>query len=352
MNKQSRIAVAVILIATAIYFVQANKKEPEQVAASPASVAPVVEAPKTPERTGPGPRDFLVAKVKLDPALISRITTDLVEVKTIPDNIPVAEPALVMKSYEQVEGKVLIAQVEQGEILLRSRFADARNEAVQKKLRDIIPTGWRAIALDVDAITGTTGFINQGDIVDVCATYTSGGRQLTRIIIQNVEVLARGTEYRSSQTRTADRMIRGDGGGGILFTLKVKPEMAVKLAHIIDERGFNRFRLILKNRDDKQELRSRGVLLREVLTDVTRPALKKGEVDNEQPPEIEIMRGAAILRESAEEQNAGPPELASARGQPGGDQASLPGQPQQLPGSAPQDLLNQVRPISQNPDQR
>jgi Flp pilus assembly protein CpaB len=339
MNKQARLAVALAMIGLALYMFQANKQPPPaQTPASTAQAAPDPVPVKPPTPTGPGPRDFMVAKQRLDPALISRLTTDLVEVRAIPENIPVPETGLVFKKFEDVEGKVLTSTVEQGEILLRSRFADAKNEQMQKKLRDVIPNGWRAISLDVDAVTGTTGFINQGDIVDIAATYTSGGKQLTRIIIQNVEVLARGNEYRTQQTRSVEnRTIRGEGGGGILFTLKVMPEMAVKLAHIVDERGFNRFRLILKNRDDKKELRSVGVLLREVLTDQPRAKLRPG-TNEDNAGEVEILRGLALARESSDDQQVGPPPAQGGQGE--GQGAAQGGQAPQGAG----DLISRIRP--------
>lgn len=312
MNKQGRLILALAMIGLALYlYQQANRTQP---AAPDQAAAQASEAPKVAESPrGSNPREYLVAKQNLEPALLTRLTTDLVELRVIPDGVPVPEEKHVVRKFESIAGKVLVASIAQGELLLWTRFGDARSEVRDKKLRDVIPQGMRAISLDVDAVTGSAGFINQGDIVDVLATYTAGGRQLTRIIIQNVEVLARGNEYRSSNRPTPERTIRGDAGGGILFTLKVLPEMAVKLAHIVDERGFNRFRLILKNRDDKVQRHSQGVLLREVLTDRARPPAKKGEIDG--PPEVEVLRGASVSRDSSEERISGPGDGTRADGQ-------------------------------------
>lgn len=334
MNKQGRLVLALAMIGLALYLYQQSNKnqqqQQQQQAEQVASAAPV-EAPKIPEPPkGPNPREFLVAKQNLDPALITRITTDLVETKAFPENVPVPDSSLVIKNFDAIGNKILIAPIAQGELLMRTRFADARTEVKQKMLRDVIPNGFRAITVDVDAVTGSGGFINQGDIVDVMATYTAGGRQLTRIIIQNVEVLARGNQYLTTNRPSGERVIRGDAGG-VLFTLKVKPEMAIKLAHIVDERGFNRFRLILKNRDDKQQLFSQGVLLREVLTDKPRPPVKPGQL--EAPPEIEILRGAARGRDSTEDLGSGPPPDAA---------AAAPGAP--APATNAGDLASRITP--------
>lgn len=331
MNKQQRLALAAVMGALILYLGTNwwNNQQAEAqaqalaTAAASATASPAPEASKSPEAPkGVNPREFMVAKADMDPALVTKVTTDLVDFKVFPDNVPVPDQQLIIKSFDQIEDKILIAPIAQGELLLKTRFADARSEQKQKMLRDVIPSGFRAIALDVDAVNGAGGFINQGDIVDVLATYTAGGRQLTRVIIQNVEVLARGSSYSSSTRPTGERVIRAEGGN-VTFTVKVKPEMAIKLAHLVDERGLNRFRLILKNRDDKVQLYSQGVLLREVITDRPRTQARAGQL--EAPPEIEILRGQASTRDSTEERADGPPVPGRGNENPGAGPAGQTG---------------------------
>ena len=345
-SQQTRQIVAIAMFGLAIFlYISQQKKTQEQAAATAvASAAAVVEAaPKGPDPARPGARDVFVAKQNLDPALVSRLTTDFVELRQIPDSIPLPDQGLLVKSLDQIQNKVLVQPIVQGEILLRSRFGDARLELQQKKLRDVIPSGLRAISVDTDPVTGSAGFISQGDIVDVVATYTAAGKQLTRMVLQNVEVLARGNEYRSNVRPTNERVVRGDAGAGVLFTLKVTPAMAVKVAHMVDERGFNRFRLVLKNRDDKLEFRSQGTRLVDVLSDVPRPLLRPNQQAEEATPEIEILRGGTSTRESNEERGAGPPPAARKPGAPAPGRGQDSGKP-----FDPDSIFDKVQPINQD----
>lgn len=285
--RQARHTIAYSLILFSLWLSYAPRFRHDE--PKPPSAAPsVAAAPTGPDPAAPGPRDFWVAKQALDPALVSRITTDLVELRTFPTSMPLPDPGLLVQRLSQVDSKLLIAPLAQGELLLRSRFAEARSEAVQRQLRDVLASGMRAISVDVDALASTAGFINQGDVVDVIATYTFGGRRVTRIVLQSVEVLARGNEYRLRERPTGENVVRG--AESTVFTLRVTPEMAVKVAHLTEERGANRFRLVLKNRDDRAPLHTSGARLADVLDDTpTRPGQPAGEL-----AEIDIYRGANL----------------------------------------------------------
>lgn len=298
--RQARIFVAVFMIVCALYL-QRTQRRPEP-AASPAPATVLRPDEARPDPAAPGPRDFYVAREDLDPALVARVTPDMVELRRIPESLPLPEPRLLVKSLAQIEDKLLVTPMSKGELVMLTRFGDARTELAQRKLRDVLPNGLRAIAVDVDALASTSGFIAQGDLVDVLATYSVAGSQLTRMIIQNVEVLAAGGEYRTSARPTGERFVRGDGNG-VTFTLKVTPEMAVKLAHMVDEKGFNRFRLVLKNREDKVPYHSRGMRLAELVADhpLEAPPAQVGEIR-----ELEIYHGQLLTKGATEERGAEP----------------------------------------------
>ncbi|MBI4865172.1 MAG: Flp pilus assembly protein CpaB [Candidatus Riflebacteria bacterium] len=325
MNKQQARLLTIVVAAIAAYvYLQQAKKQQDAQPAAPSPMATATAAP------GPGLRDYLVAKVSVMPSETgTRLTTEQVEVRSIPDNIPVPDDSIAVRNYDQIKDIRLSQPIYAGEIVLKTRFVSAAGDDVQKRLRDVIKKDFRAISLDVDAVTGTTGFINQNDIVDVVATYMSGGKQLTRIIIQNVEVLAKGGEYRTATRPNPERIVRGESAG-IVFTLMVKPQMAAKLAHIIDERGQNRFRLILKNKLDGAEYKTPGVLLREVVTGQTRPTRTQEIAEADDSAEIEILRGPGKVRESGEEvpyglpPEGGAPKEVAAAGAPESDSAAPP----------------------------
>ena len=304
--KQIRFMVAVSLIAVALYMFQLSRNRGTDraavAAAASASAAPPPPSPGVPDPAHPGPRDFYVARQPLEPGYLLRVTREQVELRTIPDSLPIPDGALLVKNFDGFENKILVGSIAQGELLLRSRFGDARTQMQERKLRDVIPGGMRAIAVDLDALSSAAGFIAQGDVVDVMASYTLAGKELTRVVIQNVEILARGYEYRSSNRPTGERTVRGNAGS-MTVTLAVAPQMAIKLAHMVDERGFNRFRLVLKNRDDKATYLSRGTRLTEVLSDAP---LLAHVGSSTTPGEISVYRGSVETRESTEEVIGGP----------------------------------------------
>lgn len=285
--RQARHTIAFSLILFSLWLSYAPRFRHDE--PRPPSAAPsVAAAPVGPDPAAPGPRDFWVARQALDPSLVSRITTDMVELRTFPSTMPLPDPSLLVQRLSQVDTKVLIAPMSKGELLVRTRFAEARSEAVQRQLRDVLANGMRAISVDVDALASTAGFVNQGDVVDVIATYSFAGRRVTRIVLQSVEVLARGSEYRLRDRPTGENIVRGAESS--VFTLRVTPEMAVKVAHLTEERGVNRFRLVLKNRDDRAPLQTSGARLSDVLSDTpTRPGQPAAEL-----AEIEIYRGANL----------------------------------------------------------
>ena len=100
----------------------------------------------------------------------------------------------------------------------------------------------RAVAVNVNEVTGVAGFVEPGTRVDVLATISRSGSNEPRnvTILQNVKVLA------------ADQHLdRGTGGPAHVVTLLALPEDAEKLALATQE---GHIQLILRNPvDTKQE---------------------------------------------------------------------------------------------------
>lgn len=297
MNRQQRIGVIVVFVGMVIYFLTSSTPEAPDTGASPVAVeTPATPAPSA-SPTGPRPNEVLIAMRDLDPATMSALTTADVSSKIMPDSIFI--PAEAVRTFKEVESKVLASRIFEGEVLVKNRFEE-KQEVVERVLRNYIDKEHRAISLQVDAVSGTTGFISQGDFVDVVAIYDSAGRRFSRIILENVEVLAKGNEYFPRQDRAPQSRIAGDAGT-TYFTLKVDPEMAVRLAHLVDRRGVNQFRLLLRNRDDKEHVETRGVLLSEIISGVPRPPI---DDELEAGEGIEIMRGQAIDRTGIDEESS------------------------------------------------
>lgn len=153
---------------------------------------------------------------------------NLVVLKKIPKRY-VASGAI--SSPAKVDGKVLAISLSEGEQLTEGKFKDS--STAELSLR--IPHNMVAISIPVDEVVGVSGKINPGDRVTVIATFTPGpgGSDATRILLQNVEVLATSAEIQ----RTSKP---GIGNASNLskktITLAVSPADAEKLV-FAEEKG-------------------------------------------------------------------------------------------------------------------
>jgi Flp pilus assembly protein CpaB len=132
-----------------------------------------------------------------------------------------------------------------------------------------IPDGYRAVAIQVDEIVGVGGFVKPGARVDVVIVMTgqSKNQNISRVILQNVEVLAVGQETEmGSQGAAVTRSV----------TVLVRPEDASKL-HLASTKG--KLRLALRSQDDHREPKPVMLTDEDLLTDGT-SARRRGAEDN------------------------------------------------------------------------
>jgi pilus assembly protein CpaB len=121
-----------------------------------------------------------------------------------------------------------------------------------KGLSALLPAGLRAAAVRVDDIVGVAGFIHPGDSVDVIATMrTEGGSGVlaSRVILQNIRVLAVGKDLDPQQTgaekvvpatvatllvtaEESERLALASAQGKLLLTLRGSADTA-----IVDTKG-------------------------------------------------------------------------------------------------------------------
>ena len=143
----------------------------------------------------------------------------------------------------------LRAKVAIGDILLFRHF----DSSIDPGVLPSIPAGKKAISVGVDQKTSVSYFIQPGDLVDVLGTFpsldpgaTSAGdlpriEASTRPILQAVEVLAVGSEYRASERHNMEPY------GSV--TLLVDSEEAAKLIFAQDYYDAN-ITLLLRSKDD------------------------------------------------------------------------------------------------------
>ena len=179
--------------------------------------------------------DFLVAANDI-PVGAKIEDGDLKVVKLPPEDL--AED--VFHAKDRAVGRGVVLPIEKGDFVLPYKLAAEGSGSVPSSL---IPTGMRAVSVNVNEVTGVAGFVAPGTRVDVLATVKSGGSNEPRnvTILQNVKVLA-----------TDQHLDHGTGNPAHVVTLLVLPEDAEKLALATQE---GHIQLILRNQVDMHKKR-------------------------------------------------------------------------------------------------
>src|SRR6188472_387621 len=102
-------------------------------------------------------------------------------------------PANAISNPEEVIGRGLVMPVIQNEPILPMKLASKEAGA---GLPPVIPPGQRAVSVRVNEVIGVAGYVLPGTRVDVVATANPSSRSediTTKVVLQNVEVLAAGT---------------------------------------------------------------------------------------------------------------------------------------------------------------
>ena len=111
-----------------------------------------------------------------------------------------AVPAGYARVIADVVGRGLMDNVQLNEPLLETKLASRGGGG---GLPIVIPEGMRAYTIRVDEAIGVAGFIDQGTRVDVIVSMNppndSRNDLVTRIVLQNVEVLARGQNIQKDE---------------------------------------------------------------------------------------------------------------------------------------------------------
>ena len=146
-----------------------------------------------------------------------------------------------LKSADVVE-RAVATPIVAGELVLNGKLA-AKGSG--EGLTALIEPGLRAVSVQVNEISGVSGFVQPGTRVDVLFTRVfSNGDAATTTILQNVKVIAYGR-----QLDPAVKMDPRDTSRPTVATLLATQEQAQKLV-LAEQRG--RIRLVLRNGLDDQ----------------------------------------------------------------------------------------------------
>lgn len=192
-----------------------------------------------------------------------------------------------------LEGKVLIMPVKANEPILKSRLAP--DSIATGGVAAVVDPNKRAMAVKVDKVIGVSGFLHPGNRVDVLVSLQKPGKDnnpITKIVLQNIPVLATGTEI--EQKGKNEKPVQVD-----VITLELMPEEAEKLALATTE---GKIQLALRNYNSSKEVVTRGATIPSLLSGqapFVRPAVKKVSAPSpivvakqDLTMNVEVLRGA------------------------------------------------------------
>jgi pilus assembly protein CpaB len=157
-------------------------------------------------------------------------------------------PAGYATSTAEVVGRGVIVPVVANEPLLRSKLASKDGGG---GLPITIPEGMRAVSVRVDEVIAVAGFVVPGtrvDVVTVLAPPGSANNMTSRVVLQNVTVLAAG--------QTVQRDAEGKPMTVTVITLLVTPEEAEVLTLSATQ---GRIQLALRNTLDVDTVQTHGI---------------------------------------------------------------------------------------------
>jgi pilus assembly protein CpaB len=223
------VAVAVAAIATfGVYRVLENTKASSRIATRPLVVA---------------------AKNLAEGAAIDRTSLSVRE-------WPVATiPAGAFSSADSLIGRVTRVAIFEGEALVPGRLAPSgTGPGIEVK----ITPGKRAMALRINDVAGVSGLIQPNSRVDVLVNIrndANGGRQVSKLFMENMRVLSVGT--------TLERNAEGKAIEATTAALEVTPAEAERLAVAVNQGSIQ---LVLRGYGDPDSVRTRGANSADILS--------------------------------------------------------------------------------------
>ncbi|SHI81058.1 Flp pilus assembly protein CpaB [Halodesulfovibrio aestuarii] len=221
----------------------------------------------------------VVAKTTIAPGTV--INENMITVKNFLEN---NKPKSAFGSAEDVSGRVAIYTIHTSEIitdtLLASRDVDVGGVGA------LIPHGKRAMAVQGNKVLGLSGLIRPGDIVDVLVSFRMKDKSITKVVLENLKVLATGKELVASADGKKSSPID-------VYTLEVTPDESEILA-LAATNGTLHF--ALRHRSDGETVLTEGADAKKTLSSYrgSKPKNKEEAVtitSDEPQYSIEILRG-------------------------------------------------------------
>jgi pilus assembly protein CpaB len=218
--------------------------------------APVVQQPTILKKPVVVSTKRIAARTSLEPELVK----DAFEIREI---IASAAPEMALTNVASLTGRYTAVTLLPGDIMTPMRLLD---ESSVPNLARAIPPGKRAVSIAVSKVTSVGGFIQQGDFVDVIATFRPRNSDpITKIVLQDIQVLAIGGRYEFDGS-TASTSPAISAAKVELVTLAVTPSELERLMYLDTSATF---RFVLKNPEDKgRQIITKGATERLVMQDI------------------------------------------------------------------------------------
>ncbi|MGM0599581.1 MAG: Flp pilus assembly protein CpaB [Candidatus Rifleibacteriota bacterium] len=295
----NRKAILVALVASlAISMLLWNKLQTDK---PPEIEAPVVQQPTILKKPVVVSTKRIAARTRLEPELVESAFA-------IKEVIASAAPEMALTNVASLTGRYTAVTLLPGDIMTPMRLFD---ESSVPNLARAIPPGRRAVSIAVSKVTSVGGFIQQGDFVDVIASFRPRNADpITKIVMQDILILAVGGRYEfDSSTASSSPSISASKVE--LVTLAVTPSQLERLMYLDNSATF---RFVLKNPKDKgRRIVTKGATERIVMQDIghipanemtEKTAQDSEETDTTQivsqpmdDGKVEIMYGASSKRE-------------------------------------------------------
>ena len=154
----------------------------------------------------------------------------------------------------------------------------------------LVRPAMRAVSLEVNNVSGVSGFVLPGDRVDVLSTVQLRGVQdnaITSTLLQNIEVLASGTK--TQQEDGKPQAVQS-------VTLLVDPDSAERIAHAEYE---GEIHLVLRNPEDHAEVEVEAFSTADILGQNAAPSIRRSGVAGRhgrsvERPKVRIIRTASV----------------------------------------------------------
>jgi len=218
-----------------------------------------------PQQAVPEKETVMIASAGIDMPWGTKIAKD--QLKLVP-YLKETVPPGYFTDLNQLEGRVIILPIKSNEPVLETKLAPA--SVTTGGMAAVVKVGKRAIAVKGDKVIGLAGLIRPGNVVDVLVSIMDprgDKKQVTKVILENILVLATGAEIQKNE--------KGEPSPVDVFTLEVTPEEGEKLALASSE---GKLQLALRNATDTEIILTGGATISETLESYTGKTVKiKGQ---------------------------------------------------------------------------